>query len=136
MYRRNGMTQAGREGREVGKTDEEKSLKFTQQIVTAGTEIHFWECELFDRKSLGFVWITVTAALSYCKNMQCQKTPAAFLICVGLHTETSTSKCHVCLSPHIALYIHTERTIEALLFAWLLRVCCLLSTVKRFIHWF
>lgn len=42
-------------------------------------QLHFRECELCDRKSPGFVWITATAARSYCKNP-----PAAFLVSAGL----------------------------------------------------
>lgn len=96
-YRRCEMTWGGREGREAEKTDEEKRLKFRQQTVTAETALHFWECELCDRKSHGFVWITVTAGLSYCKNRHHQKTPAAFLISVGLLTKTFSRRTpHVC----------------------------------------
>lgn len=104
------------------------------------TTLDFWECEICDRKSLGFVWIRAAAGLSSCKNTYHRKTPAAFLVSVGLLTGTSAGKHRRGLSPDAALCIYcgTKRVnrvaIEVLVFARWLRCCfsCIQPTAMSY----
>lgn len=125
-----------RQGRKAEKTCEDGSPAVQATHSDSGSL--FEEPELCDGKSPGFVRITATAGLSYCKNTHHQKTPAAFLISVGLLTGRpwpAGATCSETAVLHaVPLKVDVEPLDRLLLSLRLLRSCFNFSINRYIIH--